>query len=200
MTLIVLTLLSVSGYYLKGTNCWERSFSLNLFSRNMLWQFYPWRYFAVSLSRDLMWLMKNMWLHWFIHLTINHQLAKFHGYRSCQRGYVTLLVCHVTIYCYIFRIMWLHKGVPLTISPHLLLDVTWSDDHLTLWVSYPITISHHSAKFGGHRSWGSGDILFLICHVTSRDHLVTVWCDIMKGSPHFKSLSCQVWWSQACWT
>ena len=38
--------------------------------------------------------------------------------------------------------MWLHKGVPLTISPHLSRDVTWSDDHLTLWVSF----HHHKSS------------------------------------------------------
>ena len=40
MTLILPTLLSFSGYYLKGTNCWEHIFSLNFFSRNILWQIY----------------------------------------------------------------------------------------------------------------------------------------------------------------
>ena len=35
MTLILPTLLSFSGYYLKGTNCWEHIFSLNFFSRNI---------------------------------------------------------------------------------------------------------------------------------------------------------------------
>ena len=40
MTLIVPTFMSFSGYCFKGTNCWEHDFSLNLFSRNMLWQFY----------------------------------------------------------------------------------------------------------------------------------------------------------------
>ena len=41
MTLIVPTFLSVSGYFLKGTNCWKLDFSLNFFSRNILRRFYP---------------------------------------------------------------------------------------------------------------------------------------------------------------
>ena len=49
MTLIVLTCTQLytivrkkrfSGYYLKGKNCWELNFSMNLSSKNMLWQFY----------------------------------------------------------------------------------------------------------------------------------------------------------------
>ena len=31
----------LSGYCIKGTNCWEQVFSLNLFSRNILWRFDP---------------------------------------------------------------------------------------------------------------------------------------------------------------
>ena len=53
MVLTVPTLFSFSNYYLKGRNCWECNFSLNLFSRNILGWFYPWRYFR--LSRDLIW-------------------------------------------------------------------------------------------------------------------------------------------------
>ena len=39
MTLILPTLLSFSGNYLKGTNCWEHIFSLklNFFSRNIIY-------------------------------------------------------------------------------------------------------------------------------------------------------------------
>ena len=136
------------------TNCWERNISLNLFTRNTLWRFYKWRYFGFSLSRDL------MWLHGCVRLSINHQLAKFHGHRSFQRGYVTLLVYHVTTHHHIVRgscdsvggsshqvsnlsclvvidlaeeemlnfqfVTWLHK-------------ITWQEDHLALWVSFP----HH---------------------------------------------------------
>ena len=44
------------------------------------------------------------------------------------------------------RIMRLHKWVPLTISPQLVM-------------------------FGGHRSYRRGDIKFSVCHVTSCDHV-----------------------------
>ena len=100
MTLIVPTLLHFRCYYVKNTNCWERNFSLNLFSRNMLWRLYPWRYFIFSLSCGF---MRNRWLHGCVHLTINHEIAKFQSHRSCQRGYVTLLVYHVTTH---YHIVW----------------------------------------------------------------------------------------------
>ena len=98
----------------------------------------------LSLSRDLMWAggQGNMWRHGRIHVTISHQLAKFHGQRSCQRGYVTLLVCHM-----------------ITIPHHV--DRGSCD-----------SISPQSAMFGGYRPCGRGNFKFSICHRTSLDHVV----------------------------
>ena len=39
-----------------------------------------------------------------------------------------------------------------------------------VWVS--LIISHYPDKFGDHKSCRKGDILFLICHASSRDHVV----------------------------
>ena len=44
-----------------------------------------------------------MRLHECIRLAINHQLAKFHGHRSCQREYVSLLVYHRTTHHHIVK-------------------------------------------------------------------------------------------------
>ena len=78
-------------------------------------------------------------------------------------------------------------------------DFTQSRDQRIIWHDgwVYLVISYHSAKFGGHQACRRGDILFLICHVTSCDHGVTGLCDIMGSSPHYKSPSCQVWWSKA---
>ena len=38
------------------------------------------------------------------------------------------------------------------------------------WWSFIINL--YLSKFGSHRSWGSGDILFFICHVTSCGHVI----------------------------
>ena len=47
---------------------------------------------------------------------------------------------------------------------------------------FPFIISHHPAKFDGHRPCRIGDIFF-ICHVTSYDHMVGGSCDIMVEFP-----------------
>ena len=41
---------------------------------------------------------------------------------------------------------------------------------------------HHSAKFGGHRHCGIGDILVLVCHVISHDQVIIGSCDLMGRS------------------
>ena len=130
-----------------------------------------------------------MQLHGCVQVTVIHQLAKFYGHRPYQKGSVTLLHLsqHPLRHCQ--ANLWLHGRASLTIS-------------------------HQSAMFSGQRSCGRGnthhelptfpvwwtetcirgDILFLFCHVSiwSECH-VTLWI----FSPHHKSSSCQVWWSQA---
>ena len=36
----------------------------------------------------------------------------------------------------------------------------------------PIKVSYLSAKFGGHRHSGSGDIIVFVCHLTLQDHVI----------------------------
>ena len=93
--LIVSTFLSFNVYYLKEKNFWECNYG-GLTHGNIS--------FLVCnvTSFDF---MRNIWLNGCIHLTINLQLVKFHAYRSCQRGYVTLLdfSCHVTRHYHVLR-------------------------------------------------------------------------------------------------
>ena len=109
--------------------------------------------------------MRNIILHGRVRYTINHQLAKFHGHRSYQRGHVTLLVYHVTTNNQIVRGSCDSTGGFLSISPQ-------------------------PAMFGGHRLCERGNI----CHVTSRNHVsedhLTGWVSF----PHHKLPLCQVWW------
>ena len=76
--------------------------------------------------------------------------------------------------------------------------VTWSNGWCVRWGCglSPLIPSHHPARLGGYRPCESGDITFFIFHVTtiSKCHL-TLWV----GSPHPKSLPCQVWSSYALW-
>ena len=42
-----------------------------------------------------------------------------------------------------------------------------------------LIVCNHSARFGSHRYCGSGDKMFLIYHVTSRNHAFKGLCDLM---------------------
>ena len=135
------------------------------------------KYSVFSLSHDLIWPggQRNMWLHGHIHLTISHQPAKFHDHSSCKRGYVRLLVYHVTTHHHVVRgsresIGGFHKFQP--------------------------------AMFGGHRPCERGNVMFSICHVTSRDNVIRGhygWVSLIinrhsdKFSGH-KRLPCKVLW------
>ena len=55
-------------------------------------------------------------------------------------------------------------------------------------------ISDHLNKLGGHRNCRSGDIIVLVCHVISQDHVIEGHMISCVGAPHGKSRPCQVWW------
>ena len=59
-----------------------------------------------------------------------------------------------------------------------------------------LKVSSHSAKFGGHRHCGSGDIFILVCRIILQYHLIKGLCGFMVRVPLRQSPSCQVWWSQ----
>ena len=44
-------------------------------------------------------------------------------------------------------------------------------------------MSQQPAKFVGHGQCGSGDIMVLVCYVSSRDHVIKGSCDYMGRSP-----------------
>ena len=50
-----------------------------------------------------------------------------------------------------------------------------------MWLarSESITPSHHLAKLVGHRLCGGEDIIFLVCHVPSRKHMINETCDFV---------------------
>ena len=54
-----------------------------------------------------------------------------------------------------------------------------------------LIVSHHLAKFCGHRACGSSDttnedIIVLVCHVISQDHVIKGWFDFISRSPSRK--------------
>ena len=42
--------------------------------------------------------------------------------------------------------------------------------------------SHHFPMFGGYWSSVNGDIKYLLCYVTSQNHLIEGSCDFLSGS------------------
>ena len=44
-------------------------------------------------------------------------------------------------------------------------------------------ISHHSTKFGGLAHWGSANIMGLVSHMISQKHVIKEPCDFMGRSP-----------------
>ena len=50
------------------------------------------------------------------------------------------------------------------------------------WESLTLAISNHTAKFGDFRHCGSGDEMFLICNMISKDQVFKGLCDFMGGS------------------
>ena len=55
---------------------------------------------------------------------------------------------------------------------------TWSESHCV-----PLIISNHPVKFGGNKRRARVDILFLVCHVTSRVYVVRESRDIVGEFP-----------------
>ena len=70
-----------------------------------------------------------------------HHLVEFGRHEPCKNRDLTFFIRHVTFVSY---------------------------DHFEWWSLF---ISHHPAKFSGHRPYGTGNIFF-VCHVTSLDHMV----------------------------
>ena len=64
-------------------------------------------------------------------------------------------------------------------------DVTWSHVERVIWLYWwkPVTVSHPLAMFVDHWSSKSGDITYLICHVTSHDH-VKGYLNLWVGAHH----------------
>lgn len=46
-----------------------------------------------------------------------------------------------------------------------------------------LTLNHYIATYGDFRFCGSGDIVFVICHVILEDHVTKKSCDLMSTKP-----------------
>ena len=50
-------------------------------------------------------------------------------------------------------------------------------------------VYHHSAKFGSHRCCNSRDIMFLVCHLISQDHMIKGSSDFIGRGPLRQAIS-----------
>ena len=68
-----------------------------------------------------------------------------------------------------------------------LLFVMWPHNEMVMWLHgrIPLTLSYHPGKSCGQRSCKRGDIMFLIWHVTSHDHMFRGLCDFIGGNKSF---------------
>ena len=49
----------------------------------------------------------------------------------------------------------------------------------------PFTLGHHTTNFGGFRYFGSGNKMFLICHVIAKDHVFKGLCNYQTETAIF---------------
>ena len=66
---------------------------------------------------------------------------------------------------------------------------------LVIWLNgwELLTLTHHPTRLYAYRSYGSGDITFLISHVTLCDHMIKGHITLWEPSFNPRSPLCQVW-------
>ena len=64
-------------------------------------------------------------------------------------------------------------------------NTTWPNDQRKIWHGKwnPLNLSLHHTKNDAYRSCEGGDITFLFCHMTSRDHMIKGTCDLADVDP-----------------
>ena len=66
---------------------------------------------------------------------------------------------------------------------HVTSPTNYLNGHVTLWLGDLLSASHHAARFGDLRHYGSREKTFLIYHVISKTHMFKELCDFMGGGP-----------------
>ena len=93
-------------------------------------------------------------------------------------------------------------------------DLVISNGQSVIWLyGYePLKVHHHLPKSGGHRHYGTEDIIALVCYLILQEHVIKGSCDYMVTSPSWQvtmqqklvaittlvmeSWSCRTMWSQ----
>ena len=119
---------------------------------------------------------------WFVY----HHPVNLDGHRHCNIESISLNVCSQD---QVIKELWFYRGKLLIIYHHLnkfdshghcdseyfqffrcLHLIIYLNGYMNWWVN-ALTLSHHTATSGDFKYCSSGDITFLICLVTSLDHL-----------------------------
>ena len=122
-------------------------------------------YFIFNLSSDIMWPLgyRAMWHYGWVPLIISLHLAKFGGYKRCASEEILFFICNVTSRDFVVRescdtMGKFSSSLVTTLQSLVIIDLleeeilsfqfvtwllmtTWSEDHVTSWVSYP----HHKS-------------------------------------------------------
>ena len=123
----------------------------------------------------------------------SHHPDKFVGLAPCESENIIFLIWHVTTQSKCHVILWTGspypKSSPLSLGSIGLVKVkiqrfwlvTWPHGWCVTWLCGwgTLILSHHPATFGVHRPRESGDVTFLISHVTT----ISIWvsCDFVGG-------------------
>ena len=125
-----------------------------------------------------------MWIHGWKALTLGYHTATFGGFRHSGNRDKIFLVCRVISKDHVFKGLCDFMGGNTSICDVTFQDYTWSNGLVTLWKGRQLLIVwSHPARPDGQRHFGSGD-MFLIYHVTSREHMFKGLCDFFV-SHHF---------------
>ena len=86
------------------------------------------------------------------HCELNLLHARFSGHNPYENGDIDFSSCH---------------------GPHIgdVIKASWWE---------PLTVNYNLAQFGVHRSSGKRVIMYLICHMTSQDHLIEGSCEFIR--------------------
>ena len=127
-----------------------------------------WRYNVFILSRYISWpyYQMNLWLGKWEPISLSPQCGKFEVCRSCGRGDIRFLFCHLTSR---------NRTIKETSN---FLRGSWKADHYV--------------KFDVYRSHGSGDETFPVCLVTSFEHVIKCQMTLREDVLQPKSPICQV--------
>ena len=117
------------------------------------------------------------WLCGWIFLILSHHPAKFGVHTLDERRNIMSFICQVTTMSKCHVTLWVGSPHPRPLGSIGLAKVeikrfgffTWPRDWRLTWFCRWgfLILSYHPAKLGVHRPCESGNITFLICHVTT---------------------------------